>query len=360
MPLVVALIFFVFTFSYYPFREKLQFNTDEGLNLMRSMLVAQGYPLYREVSSDQPPLFTHLLALLLRVAGFEVNPTRVLVLLFSTLLVWSSAQFLQITWGNLAAILFLPLVIVVPRYLNLSVSLMIGIPSIALASVSMLFVLIWHKRKGNIWLVLSGFMLALSVLIKLFTGFFVPILLTGVTISEYLDRREERLSWKMLRPAIIWSVSFAALAIVLGLILVGPQNIWGIIYPHLSAPSQENFQSEYFTMNTHLQAAVPILVLGFFGALVSIYRRNWLTLYPLSWAALAYTLFSFYSPVFYHHQLLITIPVTMVAAGAVGDGILALFPLEAAVRFYAPSNFNRNRRLGWFCPCNQQLPTDAG
>ena len=149
LPIAVALIFLVFTFSYFPFREKLQFDTDEGLNLMRSMLVVRGHPLYSEISSDQPPLFTQILALLFRVTGFEVNPARSLVLLFSTLLVWSGAQFLQLTWGKLAAILFLPLVIMVPRYLVLSTAVMIGVPSIALASVSMLFVILWHQKRSE-------------------------------------------------------------------------------------------------------------------------------------------------------------------------------------------------------------------
>src|SRR5690242_21956617 len=93
LPILVALLFFAFTFSYYPFREKLQYDTDEGLNLMRSMLVELGHPLYREVSSDQPPLFNEVLALVFHVTGFEVNAARLLVLLFSTLLVWSCAQF---------------------------------------------------------------------------------------------------------------------------------------------------------------------------------------------------------------------------------------------------------------------------
>src|SRR5690242_11038772 len=83
LPIVIALIFLVFTFSYYPFREKLQYDTDEGLNLMRSMLVTLGHPLYSQVSSDQPPLFTQILALLFRLIGFDVNPARFLVLLFS-------------------------------------------------------------------------------------------------------------------------------------------------------------------------------------------------------------------------------------------------------------------------------------
>src|SRR6266498_104684 len=198
LPIVIALIFLAFTFSYYPFREKLQFDTDEGLNLMRSMLVVLGHPLYSEVSSDQPPLFTQILALLLRVVGFKVNPARLLVLLFSTLLVWSCAQFLQITWGKLAAILFLPLIMIVPRYLDLSVSVMIGVPSIALAAVSMLFVTLWHQNRRNRWLALSGFALALSVLIKLFTGFFAPVFLIGITVSAYLNRRNEPFSWKIL------------------------------------------------------------------------------------------------------------------------------------------------------------------
>jgi 4-amino-4-deoxy-L-arabinose transferase-like glycosyltransferase len=176
VPILLALIFLAFTFAFYPFREKLQFDSDEGLNLMRSMLVTLGHPLYSEVSSDQPPLFTQMLALLFRLVGFEVNPARFLVLLFAALVVWSGAQFLEITWGHLAAILFLPLAIMLPQYLRLSTSVMIGMPSIALAAVSMVFVAFWHRQHRNLWLGLSGFALALSVLIKLFTGLLAPIL----------------------------------------------------------------------------------------------------------------------------------------------------------------------------------------
>jgi hypothetical protein len=43
---------------------------------------------------------------------------------------------------------------------------------------------------------------------------------------------------------------------------------------------------------------------------------------------LAYMLFSFYSPVFYHHQLLITIPAAILAAAGLGDGILWLTRLR--------------------------------
>ncbi len=327
-PIVIALLFLAFTFAYFPFREKLQYDSDEGLNLMRSMLVALGHPLYSEVSSDQPPLFTQILAFLFQIVGFEVNPARLLVLLFATLLVWSGAQFLQLTWGKPAAILFLPLVIMAPQFLRLSTSVMIGVPSIALAAVSMVFVILWHLKRNSFWLILSGFALALSVLTKLFTGFFAPILLLGMTASVYFSERENGLSWKMLRPGLIWGISFSSLTILLGLVLVGPQNLLSITAPHISAPSTEGLGGAGYTLINHIRAAFPLLALGIWGALTSVYRRNWLALYPFAWAVVAFVLFSFYSPVFYHHQLLITIPMTIMAAAAVGDGVLSLLRLR--------------------------------
>ena len=325
LPILIALIFLVFTFAYYPFQEKLQFDTDEGLNLMRSMLVTLGHPLYSEVSSDQAPLFNVILALVFRVVGFNVDAARGLVLLFGTLLVWAGAQFLELTWGKLAAILFLPLIIVAPRYLNLSVAVMIGVPAISLAAVSLVFVSLWHQKKKSIWLVLSGFLLALSVLIKLFTGFLAPIFLIGMTLTAYFEAKEKKFSWTFLRPALIWGISFAGLGLLLGLVLVGPRNVWEIVYPHLMAPTEKYFQDEGFGINVQLQAAVPLILLGLLGSVTAIYRRNWLSLYPLAWAAVAYIMFSFYSPVFYHHQLLITVPLAMLAAAGVGDGIFSLF-----------------------------------
>jgi hypothetical protein len=110
--------------------------------------------------------------------------------------------------------------------------------------------------------------------------------------------------------------------------MVGFQNLWLILLPPLTAPSEQMFQNEFFSMNTHLQGAVPLLILGGLGAAITIYRRKWLGLYPFVWAAIAYGLFSFYSPVFYHHQLLITVPMAMMAAAGIGDGISSLWSLR--------------------------------
>jgi len=176
--------------------------------------------------------------------------------------------------------------------------------------------------------VLSGFALALSVLIKLFTGFLAPIFVLGICAAMYLENRQAGFSWKMLRPALIWSLCFAGLALLLGLALVGPQNIWQIIAPHIEAPAQATYQGDSYTINYHLQAALPLLALGISGILFILLKRNWLSLYPVAWAGVAYVFLSFYSPVLYHHQLLITIPFAMLAAAGVAEGILALARLR--------------------------------
>jgi hypothetical protein len=325
IPLAAALIFLFITFSYYPFREKFQFNTDEGLNLMRSMLVVMGYPLYSEVSSDQPPLFTLILGVAFRVAGFDVNLARVLVLLFSALLVWAASQFLLLASGKLSAILFLPLALIIPRYMELSVSVMIGVPSIALALVSVLFITAWHKKKKDLWLILSAITLVCSVLIKLFTGFLAPIILVGIIISAYNANNQDGFSWKTLRPALIWGGCFAGMGLLLGLTLVGTQNIDAIISPHLSANTADEFQSNLFAINPHLETTIPLIAFGIWGALVCIFKRNWLLLYPLAWSSVIYILLNFHSPVFYHHQLLVTIPVAILGAAGTGEGIKSIF-----------------------------------
>ncbi len=162
------------------------------------------------------------------------------------------------------------------------------------------------------------------MLIKLFTGFLAPIILIGLIISVYNDNNQIGFSWKMLRPVLIWGVCFAGLGLSLGLTLVGPQNIEAIISPHLSANTAEEFQNSLFAINPHLEAALPLIALGFFGAMICILKRIWLLLYPLAWSVVTYILLSFHSPVFYHHQLLVTIPIAILGAAGAGEGIKSI------------------------------------
>jgi hypothetical protein len=73
-PIILLLIFLLF----FPTRSKFEFSTDEGIDLMKAMLVDRGYKMYDQIWSDQPPLFSFMLAQLMRVFGYKVGVTRTL------------------------------------------------------------------------------------------------------------------------------------------------------------------------------------------------------------------------------------------------------------------------------------------
>ena len=91
-------------YFFYPFRQTFEMDFDEGVNLIKALLLLRGFPLYRLVWSDQPPLFTYLLAGEFRLAGLSVNAARLLVLLFSCALFWGITHYLRLVWGDLHAL----------------------------------------------------------------------------------------------------------------------------------------------------------------------------------------------------------------------------------------------------------------
>ena len=130
-------------------------------------MVMKGYPLYDQVWSDQPPLMTYILVPVLKIFGMEVNVGRFTVLILSACLLWASFEFLRIVWGNLHAIAGAVLILLLPLYMTLSVSVMIGLPSLTFAMFSILSVAVWHIHRQTIFVVLSALAMSISTQIKL-------------------------------------------------------------------------------------------------------------------------------------------------------------------------------------------------
>lgn len=323
-PILIAGVYFCTMYFFYPFKSKFQYDPDEGLNLIRGMLVYLRYPLYTSVSSDQPPLFTHMLVWLFNFTGFETIPARVLVLCFAALLIWSCTKMVQLSWGNLAALLFLPIIMMADYFVRLSVSIMIGLPAIAMACLSVLLIMFWHNDKKTYWLVLSGFSLALSIMIKLFTGFLIPIVLSGIFLTSLRKYREKGFNWTIFRSVCIWGVSFGTLTLFLLTILVGPHNFLQLIRPHLSANSIKDFQDYGLSINYQLTPLILYLSMGLPGIYFLFKKRLSLFVYIPVWIGTAYLLLNIQKPVFFHHHLLIVIPAAMLSAGGISEGIHTL------------------------------------
>ncbi len=323
--LTIVLVFLAIVFLFYADRVAFEFSTDEGINLMKAALVNDGHPLYDQIWSDQPPLFTYAIAAALKVFPFKVGAARSVVLVFSLVLLLSAYHFVELAWGRLQALAGVALIFLSPLYLVLSNAVMVGLPAIAFAMLSLLLLGKWHQERRWGWLAFSALVLGLSVLTKLFTGFLAPIFCLGLLASGY--RREQEKRWlQVLAPTFAWGAIFTVFTLGLVFILVGPGNLAQLIEPHLAAARltffQENFP--YEQINWHLLQAWPFMALALVGALLVAQSRRWLMLYPLAWAVSAYLLLLQHTPVWDHQQLLVTVPAALLGGLAVHQAIAVL------------------------------------
>ncbi len=321
---------------FYPIRERFG-DFDEGINLMKSLLVLRGHTLYSEIWSDQPPLFTHVLSLAIRFLGYRVGGIRLIVLLFSAILLWAAMQYIRRVWGAAHALGSVLLILLIPSYLELSTDIKVGLPALSFAMLSLLTLTGWHQERKDRWLVLSAIALSLSVLTKLFTGMLAPIFTIGVLIDQYHRTRAQIRARELLRPAVVWGTVFTGVTVVLGLLLVGPANLSQLIENHLDARA-----SEFYRLNRELTIAASlgkgwiILFLALPGSIFMYQSRRWLTLYPLVWATVAYLLLSQHAPVWSHQHLLVAVPAAILAGVAVVE---ALHSIPQIIRSGKPQGF---------------------
>lgn len=342
-PLILIIVVLLF----FPQRGTFEFSSDEAVNLMKVSLVSRGHSLYSEIWSDQPPLFTQALASAFPYLGYDIGDYRFLVLLLSALLLWAAFQFNKIVWGKWHGLITVILIFLLPQFMVLSVSVMIGLPAIAFAMLSLLMLAAWHKHQNILWLFLSAIALGISISIKLFTGFLAPIFLVGLVLAAYrnTDKNRSVLSMgKVLLPAVFWGCVFGAFTIGVAYFLVGFDNIPQLIENHLQASDVEYFQSEAFTINWHLNRVWPLILLAVIGTIFSIRQKRLLALYPFAWMVASYILLRMNAPVWDHQQLLVTVPAALLSAIAVYEAIRIAYP---AIRNYVRSISPRTTLSGW-------------
>jgi hypothetical protein len=320
------LIYGVLMLRFFPYWRDFSISSDEGYNLMKAAMVVKGYALYSQIWSDQPPFLTYLLAWLYQLRGFSVYSSRLLILAFSCLLVWSVVQFLRLAWGKTAALLVVALLLLVPYFPLLSAAVMVGQPSLAMAGVSLLFLTAWHRRPMRILLIFSALAFSLSILTKLFTAPLAIVFVIGLIAAQYTANQEEQSLFQLLSPAMLWSVIFIASTLIAGIWLSGTQNINELFQPHLAASQASVYppNEQLLPITYYLLDAWPILLLALFGVAFVLQQRRWLMLYPLAWMLSSFVELLVLKPVWYHHQLLVTIPAAMFAAIATGETLHAI------------------------------------
>lgn len=316
-------LYFVLIRWFFPQWHMFWLFADEGFNLAKARLVMDGYALYSQVWSDQPPLLTYLLAGLFRLVGPSLNVARLLVLLFSCLLVWGGVQYLRLAWGRLPAAAAGLLLVLLPGFPTLSAAVLVGQPSLSLAVLAMLLLALWHKSRRMVWLLLSGLVMGASLMVKLYTGFLLPIFAAGLLLEAVYGPKRSR-GWRQaLAPALLWGLAAGGSAALCGWLLAGPASFSQLVQPHLAAATSGDYppNSQLYPITFYLAEAWPVLALALVGGLYALQERRWLMLYPLVWMVSAFVVLLNLFPVWWHHQVLVTVPAALLASGAAAQTV---------------------------------------
>jgi len=322
----VAAAYLVYSLLFTEYRQVFEFNPDEGNNLIKALLLLQGRSFSSGIWSDQPPLFAYALLACFKVFGTNIGIARSLTLVSSAVLVFAlydsvrmlASQRCSALATHLGAAIAVVGLLVSARFAPLRVSVMIGLPSIALLALALWAALsagccAAGPRARARFEVAAGMLLSLSLAIKMFTLFVAPIVYVTLLAPELA-----RLKQTELRPLLGPSARFAAGLLPMLLVAFAPVLTSGAFHElfrsHLAAESQYDSGISV----GHLLVMDAVLYAATLVGLPFVLRAQRMVALPwLAWLVLATLLLSVHNPLWSHHSQLMVAP----AAGLLGLGV---------------------------------------
>ena len=329
---LVPISFFCVVYWLMPLKDVLQFDPDEGIELAKVTLFSQGYRLYDQVWNDQPPLLTLLLSEWFKLFGSNIEAARILILSFSSLLVGAFYQTLRFSLGRGSALLGTIALCLTLNFLRLSVSVMRGLPAIALAMLGIYCLLLatappfrkpdhqqqfgWKLSLGTI---ASGMCFGLSLQLKFFTLLLFPACFLHLLLGWNWRDRPKRLTAQRWYSVLLWLGTCGLTFIVISL-AAQSFSLTQLLGTHLDGTTQSALQREPSWLLLLMFLAQDLdysLLAGL--AIWQFWRNNtmsWPTL-PLTWLATVLGALNFYQPLWYHYYPLLSIPVVWLATHGV-------------------------------------------
>lgn len=332
----------VIAIRFKPITQAFELDYDEGLNLIKSFLYCQGFTLYTQIWNDQPPLFTVILSSWLLIFGRSVFAARWLVLLFSGLLIWCFYNIVVRQIGTIAGLCATIFLFTSWMYIRLSISVAIGLPSLALALLSIYFIILYKENHRQVLLALSGCCMALSLQTKLFSVFLVPLLLLEICNFDF--RFAAIRQWKNLSLLMgIWLASCGFTYILISLPFHQFVNREQTIQSHLNQPIDNtivNFNNLKF-IQVMINQDYDFIFLAVVGIVAIIFNKQQKGLLPLAWLGCAVIILLKHQPIWYHHYLLLAIPLCWLA----GYGVKFILNLCSSNWFYSKQSLKIHKLI---------------
>jgi 4-amino-4-deoxy-L-arabinose transferase-like glycosyltransferase len=306
-----------------------QYDTDEGLNLMKALLVARGYQLYNPIWSDQPPLYTLILAGIFKLVGPSLTAARLVSAAFGGLLVACLYDLLRKLVSVRAAIVGALFVVASAWFARLSYSAMIGLPSLALVMASFALMARWVLRPRWVTLIASALCMAAGVETKLFALVALP----AAWVFLWLGHPKEDLRSRIV-ALLAWTV--VVLGLCLAILAAFGATSHELVDTHRTASELRKHSLAPMAL-TLMRRDSDLVVLALLAVVVLVEdrrrnrdvpnapRRRWIwAIVPLVWFACGAIVMQFHRPAWYHHSPLLAIP----AAWAGAIAIDALFDVR--------------------------------
>ncbi len=326
--LALAVLLAAFVFWQWPMVRQFAWKYDEGLELIKSDLLLQGHQLYREIWSDQPPLFTLVEAGGFVLFGHSVTVGRALVLACGLIGAAALGLLARRLAGRCAALAAVALLLALPHFQSLARTILIGMPAIALGVAALAVLLLAEggagHRRGS--LIVAGLLFAASLLIKAISApMLLPAALLVLTGPDW-GGGLRRLRW---RDALVFGAA-VALPVLAALAYYGPAGFAGqIVGTLVSARDSHEFSlaanwqelSAYMFQDKWGLSYLSLLAVGALGlGRLAMARRRRELLLLLLWLGGAFLALMLHIPLRRHEILLLMPPLL----AAVASGLQAI------------------------------------
>jgi 4-amino-4-deoxy-L-arabinose transferase-like glycosyltransferase len=320
------------------FQGRLGFYGDEGMNLIKAQLAADGQRLYQEIYSDQAPLMTWLLAAPIRLFDANYQFVRQVAILFGLLALAGASAIAAEVAGRAAGLLCALVLLCLAPFLKFGSTVVITMPALALATWSLLLAFRCGENPSRGVLVASGGLLGVAAGFKLAALYFLPIVVLALLTLAWRTPRSRRPSRMLGWWALGLAIPLALIALVCPLEDMLPQ----VIRPHVAALAPYAQQAAGMRRVMLLAPGMVFLYLTAAVALVMLLRwRRRSALVLAGWLLVVGGWLLNHRPIWAHHLPDLLLPLAVVSATGVVLGVrhirsgnwrsLALAALPAAL-----------------------------
>jgi hypothetical protein len=307
-------------YTYADWRGNAWSNYDEGVYIVSARALNQGYSIFSQVFSSQPPLFLALLALALRVGGGAAEAGNAYALICGIATLIGVAWLCWEIGGWWPALLGSAVLALSPGFLLAAHAIEAEAPMLAFGSLAVAAATRYARIGARGWLVAAGLLVAAATLSKLLAVALVLPLVVAVVLAA---RTWSPLAWVQRCLADLSVAAACVLApLIVAFLALAPSDLYDqVIRFHLRASAAYAFQTMQGNLDllrTFFSWDTGLLALAIGGVAVAAMTRKTLVALPLAWllATLATTVD--YHPLFIHHLTVLVAPLAALAGLAAG------------------------------------------